>query len=596
MCNLKGEKADQPDFQTEATYDVSPEQDASSFEVSDKNTKFCVELENDSSATETSQPNIQANIWPVLMLFVYLITERSSITAYYTVMIVFFLEMYDWDSVKSNGVAQAGQFLLNALTITVAVLSDAYLGRLRTLRMGIVSYFIGYVLTILSAFSFTWETFPYVAGNGSYALFFAGMIFLMTGNATSKSCVSIMIADQSKHYNECVTATKTGKGDEKRNKDASDSKVVEKIFRYINFIINFGCIFSLIIVPLVHRFGDKKVIMGEHNTPEEIGTSYYYSFLLCGGIYFIGALAFLSHSKHYLSDNPNKEKNSVLMILGCIRNGVSNKREAKRNVRISAVSQHEHGSSSDKASWAQFVDDKHKTVAKDIQAITHVVILFLVYFTLFATVNGAYTTALVIQTSWMSRPDWFPPEYIMVVGAIVAVTVIPLIDITMTFFQTTKISALRFKLGPQMRMTIGFVWMGIAFLYFTVLQYYVYDHGVPDSEGDFHSDVSVWYQLFFQFPFSFGLMLNNMSSLEYAYKVAPLYMKGTVTGLLQLSFALGAVVNLAYSPAVTAYGLVYILGSLSFLLFIASITHHIFFQKYDHIDKEDEENKNNEEP
>eukprot|EP01135_Chromosphaera_perkinsii_P000946 Nk52_evm44s153 gene=Nk52_evmTU44s153 len=546
-----------------------------------------ISIQTDQSSNEHIEDEInRENLCALIALNVFLVAERGAITAYFVVFVLYFLQMFSWSSSDANATAQAFQGLLYFFAFIFSVLSDAWLGRLRTMQYGLVGYSVGYLLTILSSLPATWSYFPVTPGALSYTLFFAGFVFLGMSHATSRACMNAIMADQA---NTLKQASKKG------------AMIVERMFRYQAAAMNLGPIFTVIVVPYVRGYGEQKEYVADgHSIPsgtdgdvQMVGTSYYYSFAVCAGVYVLGMLAFFPYMKVYPTNKPDAQANSVLHTYGAVKTGFKNyfrwRRASRQSQKKSKNEDYEGGekechctvnpSDTCTKSILDHVDEKYKVLVQDLRSIRHVVPLCLIFLGCYLLVFTQVNSAAVIQAEWMSRPSWFEPEHLMVVGCLLAVVIVPIQDALITYLKTSHGNT--FKLKPQKRITLGFLSLAFSMLFEAVLQYFVYRQGTFDENGIFSSTVSVWYLCIYIALLSWGVILTSSSAFEYSYTVAPAYLKGTLNALVQLGFLFGAIISVALSPSVTPENLQYMFAGLCGVMVVCAVTHHIYFRKYD---------------
>eukprot|EP01135_Chromosphaera_perkinsii_P000945 Nk52_evm43s153 gene=Nk52_evmTU43s153 len=463
-----------------------------------------ISIQSDISNTDKVENEInRKNLFALIALNIFLLAERGAITGYFMVFVLYFLQMFSWSSSAANATAQAFQALLYFFAFIFAIISDAWLGRLRTTQYGLVGYSVGYLLTILSSLPATWSYFPVTPGALSYTLFFAGFVFLGMSHATTRACINVMMADQA---NTLKQASKKG------------AMVVERMFRYQAAVVNLGPVFTVIAVPYVRRYGDQKeyvahghsTTLGVNGDVQMVGTSYYYSFAVCAGVYVLGMLAFFPYMKVYPTNKPNAEANSVLQIYGAVKTALKNyfrcRRASKQSQKKNLNPDYEEcGKAACDCTTANpfdtctksildHADEKYKMLIGDLRRIRHVVPLFLIFISCYFLAFTQFQSAAVSQAEWMSRPSWFEPEHLMVIGCLTAVIIVPIQDSLITYLKTSHGNT--FKLKPQKRITLGLLSIAVSMLYEAVLQYFVYSQGSFDENGIFTSPVRVWWLLY----------------------------------------------------------------------------------------------------
>ena len=602
-----------------------------------------------STCATAAIPTNTDQLYALLALLFFLMVERAAITGYFMVFVLYFLQMFDWSSSLANAASQTFQAVLYLFAAIFAITSDAWLGRLSTTKFGLVGYFFGYLLTFLSSLPFAWQSFPYTPGPLSYSLFFIGFFLLGVSHATTRACMNVIIADQAQKLKDTTE---------------DNSRLVERIFRYNAAACNAGPIISVIVVPLVRQYGQLKIrgtdFPSEHissHVKMSVGTSYYYSFAICGGLYIIGMIVFLMYVKMYPSNVPDKNSNTLLQISSALKSALRNNNKCKKlrikrtapgdhrirtlkpnqpsdhdqvddhsivissectditdqhssnqahihppshHYELMTISKkcpyrysmlsHDSSNASDQTNMAlnmtcelcllDHCDQKYESLIADLTRISHVIPLFLVFMSLYFMSFSQFQSAVIIQADWMFRPSWFEPEHLMAIGCLTAVILVPIQDFGITFLQTHHGKV--FKLGPQKRLSWGLGTIAAAMLYETVLQVFVRSKGGYNTNGVFSSSISVWWLIIYIILISWGVILTSSSALEYAYKTAPVYLKGTLTAMVMFSFFLGSILSVAVSPSVTPANLEYLFGSLTCVMMLSCLLHIVFFSKYDH--------------
>ena len=378
---------------------------------------------------------------------------------------------------------------------------------------------------------------------------------------------------------------------------SGDPLVVERIYRLYTCALNAGPTITTIFVPSLHSFGPFKLFEGAY-----IGTSFY----LCFGTSFLvmfSALAWFWYksSGFVNAGKPESTNSPIVKIYKTVRNGLSNKRRytvlsaspsspsfmspsslmprtsstssflsAVDNEEKQALVRKEHSDS-----FLSFCDEEYQDVAEDIFKTWHLYAMFLVLLPPYMLAFQSSTSSFVIQANWMEYPPWFAPESIIFLNCLFSIMAGPTIDVIITFLQAQGIFY-----GPHKRISFGFITMGIGYLYMAFVHKMMLEQGTLRN-GILHSSISIAYQIPGHFLSGYSSVLLTSSSLEYAYLIAPAYMKTIVVSLYFLSMSLGSILGALLSPLVTAEKLGVLFAAIGCSLVALTFLYYYLFKKYD---------------
>jgi POT family proton-dependent oligopeptide transporter len=143
-------------------------------------------------------------------------------------------------------------------------------------------------------------------------------------------------------------------------------------------------------------------------------------------------------------------------------------------------------------------------------------------------------------------------------------------------------------IGPIVRITIGFVFMALAMLYATFVQYRIYKSPCYDNNGDcttwdseLRNRPNVWLQAPVYFLISTGEIFSYVTGLEYAYDHSPKDMKVIVQAISLLVGGIGSAVALALSAVAHDPNLVIFYASLAGAMAAITVIFWIVFRNYD---------------
>ena len=488
----------------------------------------------------------------VFALLTYIVFERAAFFGFYTSAVQYLLDMYEMSTENVNVLVNAFSFLVYLLSVVGAVLADAKWGRWKISFSAGVVYLLGFVLVTLSSFEFCWREFPTSSGDASFSLFVTGLAFISVGNY-GKTVYLAMLSEQAKS-------------------DSGNPKSVERVFLLITAACNLGPSVSIVVIPYLHTFGQGKVVGSERT-----GTSFYYSYLVCAVMFAVGFVFYVLRRSHYVNTGLPSSKSSFLKIFGAIRNGYRNRKlsklrsEGKMSDEDNIVPVYEPTKS-----ILLYCTGEYESVGSDLDRISHLILFFLFYISVFDFIYSQMTSSVLIQASWMSSPSWFSPSSVMVFETIFSVICSVLVDWLLNYLRARGC-----YVGPHLRIFIGFLVLSLAFGFYTGLQWYVVDANAVSVKNVYESDVSIWWQIPGQFLFGLGSTLVFASCQEYAAGVAPVYMKTAVLSLFNISFVFGTAASMAISPLINDSYIVYAFLGFAVVSLLVSFPYIYQFYGYD---------------
>ncbi|KAH6686236.1 oligopeptide transporter [Plectosphaerella plurivora] len=155
---------------------------------------------------------------------------------------------------------------------------------------------------------------------------------------------------------------------------------------------------------------------------------------------------------------------------------------------------------------------------------------------------------------------------------------------------------LRVPFGPVVRISVACTVMGAAMAYAAILQHIIYSQGPcfdypgaceaatsssPDGTTLAGNDLSVWKQLPVWFVLAVGEILGFATISEIAYEQAPASMKSLVQAITQLTAGLAAVLGIALSPVMRDPLLVILYSVIAGLTIAAALPFWLFFRAAD---------------
>eukprot|EP01135_Chromosphaera_perkinsii_P000944 Nk52_evm42s153 gene=Nk52_evmTU42s153 len=494
-------------------------------------------------------PSTWSSFTPLMALGVFVVGEKASSTALSAVMLVYFMEMFEWSAKQSAVAIQILHFSWYILAPICGYFSDmpAPFGRIRSAVAGFTIYGLGFFFFTCSSLPCTWKDFPNTPGVFSNFFLFLALVCNAIGSGVDKSVVPSLIADQALTIGQDTPRT------------------VERIFRWQSFCSNLGPVLLGGVVPYLHNYGTEKKYGGAL-----VGTSYYLCFAACTGVYFIGWLAFIMQIHRYVDTTIDQHEKSPIaldMITATVRNGYRNyKRERGTVLGVkrdpSAVS------------FLAYCDGAYRETATALSSFCKILPFSLGIFGCFMALYSQYSATIVIQATFMKRPSWFLPEHVAPAGCLIAVILIPIQDWLMNYLRGPPFHV---NLGPHRRIQQGFMSVIAGFLYLVGLQYHIQQTG-SFTHGVFTSPVSVWWQIPFTVALSWAVLLCGSSAMEYSYQVVPDCGKGVALALYFLSVAMGSLISIFLSPLMREDNLASGYTALTLIMILATIVHRYFYK------------------
>eukprot|EP01135_Chromosphaera_perkinsii_P003270 Nk52_evm45s239 gene=Nk52_evmTU45s239 len=495
----------------------------------------------------------------IVTLYMYIVFERATFYGFSLSMAQYLIDMLEVGDSLTNVIVQSALTALYVTPVVGGYLADSRYGRLKVGQWGCLFSLFAYGAIFASSLPFVWSNFPNMPGVWSELLFYLGLIGLAFGSI-GKSPITAMFADQADSISD-------------------DPDAMEKIFFHYQMAVSIGPALSMYVIPLLFTFGEQKQRGTTHN-----GTSYYFSFGVCFGLYLLAALGYISQRKGYVNAGKPSESTPMNSIFRTIRNGYHNRRHAKKETFSAdkeAGRPNNCAKRSRKSSLLDYCDEQYASNAQDLKDATHVIVMILVFSTAFCLLYQQIQSSIVVQANWIVTPSWMPPPAMAVFEAIFAV----IGGILIVPFQKV------FKLGPIARMTIGLILSAFSFLYLAGVQYFIDADGL--YVGDvYESSISVWVQLPSFMFLGVATIFFLASTPEYAYAVSPKYMKTFILSMRNLSVAAGSLVSIPLSPLLVREYFFYTYLGLGIFVLLLGIAFHIIYRKCDKTYAEIIEKKN----
>ena len=146
----------------------------------------------------------------------------------------------------------------------------------------------------------------------------------------------------------------------------------------------------------------------------------------------------------------------------------------------------------------------------------------------------------------------------------------------------------KINFSPIKKITAGFIFGGLAMLWATILQHYVYKtSGYYDTKDpDYKSPINVWAVTGVYVLVAISEIFASVTTLEYAYTKAPKNMRSLVMGVQCFTTAFSAALAQAFTPLTNDPHLVWNYASVTIISFVVGILFYAAYYKTDQADQE----------
>ncbi|KAF2185753.1 hypothetical protein K469DRAFT_738776 [Zopfia rhizophila CBS 207.26] len=437
-------------------------------------------------------------------------------------------------------------FLFSFLTpMGFALVSDIWLGRYKTLMIGLGMYLCGCVVLVTTGIPVALDN---GAGVGGLVV---AMIFVGLGVGSVKAIYFTFLGDQYVQGKSQLSRKKNGE------------LVVVDGPRTLQFVYNayywFTNVASLSSIPVTYL---------------EREYDFWQAYLLTTVALFVGILLFLLWSTKFVKIAPqgNVLPKAVRSMTYAAKSGW------KLDHAKPEYQQEKYGK---RVTWSDsFVDE----IKKGLVACRVIFSLLLFYLCISQMYNN-----LVSQAGSM-RLTGIPNDLPQAFSGVACIIFGPIIQALYEFLAKRKIG-----FGPIARITAAFIFCGLSMAYAAGVQKLIYSSGpcydnpfqCPESkDGKEPNNVSIWIQLPVYFLLAIGEIFGFVTAFEYAYSKAPPAMKGVVMAFTQLTAGLASVLGMAISPAAKDPNMVIMYACLAGAIGLMAGLFWWKFEKYDRVDVE----------
>ncbi|KAF2841748.1 hypothetical protein M501DRAFT_929637 [Patellaria atrata CBS 101060] len=153
----------------------------------------------------------------------------------------------------------------------------------------------------------------------------------------------------------------------------------------------------------------------------------------------------------------------------------------------------------------------------------------------------------------------------------------------------------RIIFGPIARITVSFVFCGAGMAYAAIVQKVIYSKrpcydrplACPAAnDGTIPNDVSIWIQIPVYFLLAIAEIFGFVTAFEYSYSKAPREMKAVVQALTQITAGFASLIGMGISPAAKDPNMVVMYSCLAGAMALSAIIFWLVFRTYDQVDSE----------
>ncbi|EJD02156.1 PTR2-domain-containing protein [Fomitiporia mediterranea MF3/22] len=447
-----------------------------------------------------------------------------------------------------------------------AIIADTKWGRYKTITVFCVIYFLGLLTITITSFPSSLK-----AGLGLPG-WLVGAFILALGTGGIKANISPLVADQYRRTSSFLRITDSGE-----RVVVDPTVTISRMYNLFYWCINVGSLFSIVTTQLERRVG------------------FWAAFALPTCIFLITPCVLASGSRLYYKVPP---QGSVLLdVFRVVRialrgflSGPSRLLRRSRNFSVWDKAKPSFLASEDadidKAhpiliTWDDAFVDEVKSTATACQIALFLPLFWISY--------NQLATNLISMGATMTMQGT-PNDLLGNFNPLALIILIPFMDIAV--YPSLRRAGI--VLQPIFRIWLGFMFASLAMVYSAILQYRIY-HTNPCGEfvGSCAqpSTISIWMQVLIAIAEIFA----SITSLEYAYNMAPKRMKSVVMSVFLLTSAVGSMINALLAPFVHDPNLVKNYAGIALVTFFAGNIFYLIFRHRDssETDKSDEATLNN---
>ncbi|KAI0893408.1 MFS general substrate transporter [Annulohypoxylon nitens] len=446
---------------------------------------------------------------------------------------------------KATIIQNAFLFFQYLTPLPLALLSDAWIGRYKTMLLCLGFLVTGYIVLVATSIPSALEHGAGIAGLA------VTMVLVGLGHGGLSAVMYPFIADQIPNTKPQVKRNKAGE------LIVTDRKLsVQYVFNGYYWMANIA---SLSSIPTT--------LMEKH-------IDFWAAYLLPTCFLTLSVIPVLLWNRKLVKLPP---EGNVLPHAGQVI-GIA----LRSRFRLSAAyPEYQESHHSHSVPWtASFVDEIRRGL-KGCRVITCFVVFWLCY---------NQTTNNIISQAGQMKQQGVDNDTIQALNPIACIILAPLIQgVIFPFLRRRQI-----PFGPIMRMTFGFLFIGAAIAYAAGLQKLIYSRGpcytrpldcpaaTHESSGIREpNNVSMWLQTPLQFLLAVGEILGLVALNEYTYSEAPPNIKTLVQALQDVAAEIAAALGIALGPVSKDPYLVVMYASLAGVSALSAVAFWAIFRKCD---------------
>ncbi|KAE9973412.1 hypothetical protein EG327_009099 [Venturia inaequalis] len=454
-------------------------------------------------------------------------------------------------------------FLFSFLTpMGFAIVSDVWLGRFKTLMVGLLIYLLGCLLLVFTSLPVALEH-----GSGLVGFVWA-MILIGLGAGCVKATFFPLLGDQYVQRKAKLVMQKNG---ELAIIDAT--RTVQLIYNIYYWFTNFA---SLVVIATTYL---------------EKEYDFWAAYLLCTSCLCVAIIVLVLFSNKLVKISPTRQNNLLMATKAIIC-------AAKNGFKLdNAKAAYQTSQKQKTVPWSDsFIEEMKRGLmaCRVMQVKTPPFFeksLSLLIF--YLCINQIYNN-LVSQAGQMNLHN-VPNDMIQVFSGVACVIFGPVIQGLYSLLAKRKI-----PFGPIARITAAFIVCAGAMAYAAGVQQLIYRSGPcyqyplsceASQGGKIPNDISVWVQLPVYFILAVAEIFGFVTASEYAYSKAPKDMKAVVQAIMQLTACVASALGMALSLVSKDPKLVIMYASLAAAMGVSAALFFWKFSRYD--DREDEMNETN---
>ncbi|PVV02487.1 hypothetical protein BB560_001930 [Smittium megazygosporum] len=488
--------------------------------------------------TATKPPDYSAGIPHKLSFsaWIVIVAELFERFAFYGATIMFTTFMIislGIEKAASVTINRAFSFTVYFFTLLGGYLSDQYLGKYRTVVYFSTWYLIGMVLLTLSSV-------PSFSKSTGFAIFAVAIyVFVSIGSGSIKASMTTIPVDQ----------IRTGyKPTETPGLYYDSKRTITRCYTFFYWAINLGALLGMIICPEVALYSN-------------VGAFAIPAFLI---VLYI--LLFVFFKKRLVIIKP--KGSPFNKVYKCIK-----------YARHHKSSTNQHWLDAAKGIQSEEWDDEFVEGLKRGFNACKVFLFYPFYNAIYINVSDSF----INQGLQMKRPKWLQASMLSGIHCLAIIIIIPIFDIWLY----PALAKRNIPMGPIKRMTLGFIFLVLTFVYITVLQKFIYssapfyDFTGKDVPINPHNDISIWWQVPLYIIISISEIFAAVTGLEYAYSQAPSELKSFLQAIFQFTGAIGSLIGMiisiwSYDPAI-----LWSFAAQAIIFAIMTVAFWLIFHKYD---------------